>query len=61
MSEAELPQDPTQLQVLARQQAKELKELQEQLNASHTEKISVSNRVYFGDSFCYAFQKCYTI
>jgi hypothetical protein len=47
MSEAELPQDPTKLQVLARQQAKELKELREQLNASHTEKISVSNRVYF--------------
>ncbi|GBB84687.1 hypothetical protein RclHR1_11270002 [Rhizophagus clarus] len=40
MNEAELSQDPAQLQVLVRQQAKELKELREQLNASHTEKIS---------------------
>ena len=46
MSEAELPQDPAQLQTLARQQAKELKELREQMNANQAEKFSVSNRVY---------------
>jgi hypothetical protein len=46
MSEAELPQDPAQLQALARQQAKELNELRGQLNVSDTEKISVSIRVY---------------
>jgi hypothetical protein len=43
MSEAELPKDPAQLQALARRQAKELKELREQLHASQ---FSVRNRVY---------------
>jgi len=47
MSEAELPQDPAQLQALVRQQAEELKKIK-QLNANLTEKsegLSVSVRV----------------